>query len=396
MSAFTLISRNPTLRMIAAAMFLVGVFNASTYPYQSLIAIEVIGLSKPAFALLLVLASATAVSASVLSGVLGDQHGNRRLIALIATASSLLGMALMLFFPSTISLILCHGILVPIGSSIFGQLFALARLVHPQAEGRDGILGTVRAALSLAFLAMLVFWTFAFEANIAVTAVYVSGALAGLGLLTLILLLWPRDGQTDWVDARSGLNFKQAFREIAAPNVLIRLLLLGAITSSGGLYMTVISLVFDQSAQRGPADVALYVGLVAGWEVPCLILLPRVARHFKRSTLIGLGVALYCCHVIALPLLAASPLIWGMTLVAGVGGTTMLALPIAYYQDLLQGRPGTAGTMLALQKLISDVLVAFAFASGTAIGGYTTVAFIGVSIALLGAFGLFWVDRNTA
>ena len=70
--------------MIAAAMFLVGVFNASTYPYQSLIAIEVIGLSKPAFALLLVLASATAVSASVLSGVLGDQHGNRRLIALIA------------------------------------------------------------------------------------------------------------------------------------------------------------------------------------------------------------------------------------------------------------------------------------------------------------------------
>ena len=130
--------------------------------------------------------------------------------------------------------------------------------------------------------------------------------------------------------------------------------------------------------------------------MPCLILLPRVARHFKRSTLIGLGVALYCCHVIALPLLAASPLIWGMTLVAGVGGTTMLALPIAYYQDLLQGRPGTAGAMLALQKLISDVLVAFAFASGTAIGGYTTVAFIGVSIALLGAFGLFWVDRNTA
>jgi MFS transporter, SET family, sugar efflux transporter len=375
-------------------MFLVGVFNASTYPYQSLIAIEVIGLSKPAFALLLVLASVTAVSASVVSGILGDQLGKRRLIALVATVSSLLGMGLMLVAPSPLTLILCHGILVPIGSSIFGQLFALARLAYPSPEGRDGILAAVRAALSLAFLAMLIFWTFAFGADVGVMAVYVSGGLAALGLVTLILLQWPRDGRTEWADARSGLNFRQAFKEIAAPYVLVRLLLLGAISSAGGLYMTVISLVFDQSAQRGAADVALYVGLVAGWEVPCLILLPRLGRYFKRSTLISLGVAVYCLHVLALPLLAASPLIWGMTLVAGVGGTAMLALPVAYYQDLLQGRPGTAGAMLALQKLVSDVLVALAFAVGTTIGGYTTVAVIGVSVALIGAAGLLWVDRR--
>ncbi len=375
-------------------MFLVGVFNASTYPYQSLIAIEVIGLSKPAFALLLVLASVTAVSASVVSGILGDQLGKRRLIALVATVSSLLGMGLMLVAPSPLTLILCHGILVPIGSSIFGQLFALARLAYPSPEGRDGILAAVRAALSLAFLAMLIFWTFAFGADVGVMAVYISGGLAALGLVTLILLQWPRDGRTEWADARSGLNFRQAFKEIAAPYVLVRLLLLGAISSAGGLYMTVISLVFDQSAQRGAADVALYVGLVAGWEVPCLILLPRLGRYFKRSTLISLGVAVYCLHVLALPLLAASPLIWGMTLVAGVGGTAMLALPVAYYQDLLQGRPGTAGAMLALQKLVSDVLVALAFAVGTTIGGYTTVAVIGVSVALIGAAGLLWVDRR--
>lgn len=380
--------------MIGWALFLVGVFNASTYPYQSLIAIEVIGLSKPAFGLLLVLASLVAVSAAVLSGVVGDQRGNRRKLALIATAASLSGMVLMLFFPSRLSLILCHGVLVPIGSSIFGQLFALARLAHPQAEGRDGILSTVRAAMSLAFLAMLVFWTFAFAADIAVTAVYISGALAALGLATLIGLFWPRDGQTEWSDQRSGLNFIQAFREIAAPKVLIRLLLWGAITSAGGLYMTVISLVFDQSAHRGPSDVALYVGLVAGWEVPCLILMPYVARYFSRSTLIALGAAIYACHVIALPLLASSPLIWGMTLVAGVGGTVMLALPIAYYQDLLHGRPGTAGAMLALQKLVADTLVALAFVLGTSLGGYTTVAVLGVAISLLGAIGLYLVDRK--
>lgn len=395
MSALSLVARHPTLRMIGAALLMVGVFNSSVYPYQSLIAIEVIGLSKPAFALLLVLASATAVSASVLSGILGDQYGHRRLIALIATAASALGMVLMLVFPSKVSLVLCHGILIPIGSSLFGQLFALARLAYPATENRDGIFGVVRAGMSLAFLVMLVFWTFAFGQDVAVTSVYVSGGLAALGLLALITLQWPRDGQTDWSDQRSGLNFLQAFREIAAAKVLIRLLLLGAITSAGGLYMTVISLVFDQSAQRGPADVALYVGLVAGWEVPCLMLLPLVSRHFKRSTLIALGTAAYCCHVLALPLLASSPLIWAFTFVAGVGGTTVLALPIVYYQDLLHGRPGTAGAMLALQKLIADVLVALAFVLGTSFGGYTSVALIGAAIALFGALGLWLVDRKS-
>lgn len=381
--------------MIGAALLLFGLLNASAYPYQSLIAIEVIGLSKPGFALLLVLASATAVTSSVLSGIIGDQYGNRRLIALIATAASGLGMAVMLFFPSKAALVLCHGVLLPIGSSIFGQLFALARLASPADSSRDGILGVVRAAMSLSFLAMLIFWTFAFSANIAVTSVYISGGLAALGLITLIALSWPRDGKTTWQDQRSGLNFKQAFREIAAPHVLLRLLLLGAVAASGGLYMTIISLIFDAAPSRSPSDVALYVGMVAGWEVPVLLLLvPWLSQRYDRALLIAIGTAIYCCHIVALPLLADSPLIWVMTLFAGIGGSTFLALPIAYYQDLFQNRPGTAGAMLALQKLVSDVLVAVSFALGTAIGGYTTVAILGSGLAMAGAIGLMIADRK--
>ena len=48
---------NPTLRLIAVALLLLGALNASVYPYQSLIGIEKIGLSKPVFSLVLVLAS---------------------------------------------------------------------------------------------------------------------------------------------------------------------------------------------------------------------------------------------------------------------------------------------------------------------------------------------------
>ena len=386
---------HPTLRLIGAALLLFGAVNASIYPYQSLIAIDRIGLSEPAFALVLVLASITAVTASVWFGILGDQRGNRRRIALVTCAASTFGIALMLFAPSPVSLILCHGLLIPVASSIFGQLFALARLASPtDPVARDKIMLTIRALMSASFLGMLIFWTYAFGAGADVMSIYISAGLASAGLLLLIIAGWPRDGATAWQDNPSGLNFKQAMAEIARPFVLSRLLLLGAINSAGVLYMVLVSLIFDTSATRDASDVALYVGLIAGWEVPFLLLLPRLTGRMSRSTLIAGGAAIYVLHLIAMPLLADTPYIWAMTLVAGIGGTAMISLPIAYYQDMLQGRPGTAGAMLALQKLVADVLAAGSFALGTAVGGYQTVAVLGATVALFGAMGLYLADRR--
>ena len=201
---------------------MLGAHNASVYPYQSLIAIERIGLSEPAFALVLVLASITAVTASVLFGILGDQRGNRWRIALVATVASLLGLLLMLGFPGNLSLILCHGILLLIASSLYGQLFALARLGTPDSHSRDPVQAALRSAMSISFLAMLVFWTFGFAAQIDVMAIYVSAGLASIGLVTLVYFNWPLDGATAWADRRSGLNFAQAFKEIPHPGILLR------------------------------------------------------------------------------------------------------------------------------------------------------------------------------
>ena len=130
------------------------------YPYQSLIAIDRIGLSKPVFSLVLVLASLTAVTTAVLFGIWGDQRGSRRNIALTAALAGTLGLGLMIAAPGPLVLILSIGVLLPVASSLYGQLFALARLASAEdGRTRDGILGTIRAAMSASFLAMLIYWT---------------------------------------------------------------------------------------------------------------------------------------------------------------------------------------------------------------------------------------------
>ncbi|MFN4130387.1 MAG: hypothetical protein ACK4GC_11335, partial [Paracoccaceae bacterium] len=70
MTALHTVFSTPVFRMLAGVIGLLGLINASLYPYQSLIGIEVLGLSGPLFALVLVLASAVAVTTSVLLGIL--------------------------------------------------------------------------------------------------------------------------------------------------------------------------------------------------------------------------------------------------------------------------------------------------------------------------------------
>ena len=389
-----LTARTPVYRHLAFVIGLLGFVNASLFPYQSLIGIERIGLTEAHFALILVLASAIAVTTSVYVGILSDQRASRRRIALITAATGLAGSALMMAAPGPWTFLIAHGVLLPIGSTLFGQTFALTRLAtqqHPKA--REGVQATIRAAMSITFLAMLVFWTFAFGTGLSVMWIYVSAFVASAVLLVLIWRGWPVDGSGDWVDRPSGLRLGAALRQLARPAVSARLLALGALSSCGTLYMIVLALVFEATPGRDTADTALYMGLVAGWEVPFMLLLPRYMAHLPRARLLLFGTAIYITHLVLFPLLADSPAVWLLTLAAGLGGTAMLIIPISYYQDLMADQPGIAGAMLALQKLIADMLAALAFVLGAAFGGYTLMAAIGAGIAMAGAIALWLLDR---
>jgi hypothetical protein len=173
---------------------------------------------------------------------------------------------------------------------------------------------------------------------------------------------------------------------------------LGAVHSTSTIYIAVISLVMVADIGRSTVDVALYVGLVAGLEVPFMLLLPRLVPRLvpgvSRSTLILGGASLYAVHVALLPVLAGSPFVWLLVLPAAVGGAVTLTVPIAYLQDLLADRPGAGASLMAVKRLAGDVIAAFCFAVGTALAGYGLVTAIGVAVSLAGALALWLADRR--
>jgi SET family sugar efflux transporter-like MFS transporter len=395
MSALGIVARQPVLAGIALALLLLGGLNASVYPYQSLIAIERIGLSHTAYAGLMVLASAVAVTTSVLLGVLSDQRFDRRAVALFTAACGAVGIGAMAVAPGVWTLILCHGLMLPVHMSLYGQIFALSRLATgTMPRERDAIQSTVRSAMSLSFLGMMLFWTWAFAWGADVMSVYLTGSAVAVGLLVVIARVWPRDAEATWEDTPPALNLKAALAQIARPRILVRLVCMGSVATAGLLFMALASLVFEAAPGRGPEAMALYWGMVAGWEIPAMLVLPRWLNRLPRARMLLIGAAIYGTHLALMPALVATPLIWVLPVLAGLGGALLIIMPIGYYQDLMEGQPGIAGALMAVQRLMGDILAAGAFAIGMALDGPELTALAGTVMAVLGATALVMVDRR--
>jgi MFS transporter, SET family, sugar efflux transporter len=396
MSAIRLCLTDPALRAAGLVIALQGAIACSFGPYFSTLAVNVFGFGDAGYAVLLALASAVSVFSAVAAGIRADQTANRRQVTLLAVMSLTLGAFLITVFPGPWVFAVVAALLIPVSSVTFGQVFALTRLAatrYPEDQ-RDGIMAVIRALFAAPFVVVLPLWSLAFAQGAAVTTIFPVALVMSAGLLLAVLRLWPRDADAPWSDRPSGLSVRAALVEMGRVPIAARVLALGAVTAASTIYMAVISLVMIADVGRGTRDVALYVGLVAGLEVPFMLLLPGLTRGWNRTTLILGGTALYSLHVALLPVLAGSALVWLLVLPAAVGGAVTLTVPIAYLQDLLADRPGAGASLMALQRLVGDVIAAICFATGTALAGYGTVAVLAVAVSLFGAVALWRADRN--
>ena len=205
---------------------------------------------------------------------------------------------------------------------------------------------------------------------------------------------WPKKGAEPWQDRPLGLNLRAALVELSRPAIALRLLAMGAIGGLPMLYIVLTPLIFSAAPGRQISDVALMVGLVAGFEVPFMLALPRLQKLARRQSLLLAGALIYAGFVVLLALFPDGRWLWALPVLAGLGAAPILTLPIGYWQDLMAGRPGTAAALMALQRLAGDLISAAAFALGTALGGYTVAALIGGGLAMAGGIALWLADRR--
>lgn len=390
-----LILRDPTLRLTAVLMVLQGALVCSFGPHISVLAVRQFGLGDRGYAVMMVASTLISVTAAIAAGIRADQTANRRGVALWSCALMVLGTALMTALPSPISFVLTHALIFPL-NSLFGQLFAQSRLAaqsYPPAT-RDGIQTTIRALFAAPFIVVLPLWALAFDRGTPILSIYPVAMFLAALMLALTARTWPSAGTAQWQDAPSGLSLRQALQELANPALALRIVALGAVSVGGTAYWAIMGLVLTGPTGSGTA--ALYAGLVAGLEVPLMLMVPWVLPHVRRTHLILIGTCIYALQLLGIPLLAGSPLVWLALIPGAIGGALTLTLPLAYMQDALGHRPGTGAALMALMKLAGDAMAAASFALGTALSGYLLAAVLAATVTIVGALVLVTADRGTA
>ncbi len=386
-----LIAGDPHLRLACLLLVVIGAAVSSVIPFQSLIAVDILGMSDTAYAAVLVGEALLGVASAVWGGLLSDSWLDRRHLAIGATALAVCGTALMLAVPSIPAFVVTHAILYPMSGVVFSQTFALTRLASEEMapDARDAVLVAVRAFLAVPFVIVLPIWSVAMAAGAPLLSVYPVVMALHLMLLALVCLSWPSDRTAGWRTGKSRLSLVAGLRELGEPRIVSRVLIMGAIVSGQPIYMAVLGLIFADNAAT-----ALFFGLVAGLEIPVMLWMGALLARYPRRQLIAGGAVLYGSALALVPALLGSWTVWLLVVPAALGGGVILSLPLAYLQDLLAARPGAGGSLIAVQRVISQGIAAAVFAIGTTIAGYGLAAAL-AGLGMIGAAALYlWVDRE--
>lgn len=386
---------NPVLRMVFWATVLSGAMAAPIGTYQSLIAIERLGVADGHFAAILLLGLVVGTIASLWIGVVTDQRPWRRKAGLAVAGGLALGNILMWLAPSAPMFLAVHGLLMPLMVTLFGQLFAVARLAagNLPAADRDAAVANVRAFFAVPFIFVLPIWGWLVGSGASLLSVYGAGSVLALIMVAVIYRGWPDDTNAAWEDRKSGLTLRGSLAEIADPAVIIRVALIGLIHVGASASGIVLGLIFARADGQGAGDVALFFGAFVAIEFTVMMMIGSLRARWRRLHIITVGVILYAIYLVGLPLLAGSPLVWLLILPAGAGGAMIYALAVGYLQDLLGTRAGAGSSLIALQRAVAEGTGAAIFAFGTWVYGYAIVPWIAAAISILAMAAIIRLDR---
>jgi MFS transporter, SET family, sugar efflux transporter len=390
----SIVAKDPTLRMIFFMTLFFGAFVASIGPYQSLVAIQVFGLSDTAYAIVLLLGLFVSIAASVGIGIVTDQRPSRRRMAQLAAWTLILGGALVWAVDSPVAFVIAHIVLIPVSGTLFGQLFAVTRLVSAPmpAADKDGVFAVLRAMMGLPWIICLPLWGLALHGGLPLIAIYPVLVVLGIGMLILMARAWPRDENAPWVEQKSGLGFRASLGEMMAGPVLTRVMLIGAIHAGGATAGVILGLCFAQ-AGRGTDDLGLFFGIFVAFEVVGMLLIGPYINRIGRLPMITMGTLTYAAFLGLLPFVVDTGWLWSLTFLGGFGGAMIYLPAMVYLQELLGNRAGAGASLVAVQRLSSDGLCAAIFAFGAWASGYGLVAILGAITTVAAVSILLWLER---
>ncbi|EHS49643.1 major facilitator superfamily MFS_1 [Rhizobium sp. PDO1-076] len=394
-SSFGQIAGRPQLLVLALMIFAQGSAFGATIPYLSVTAIGTLGMSDQTYSLLVFVSSISAVVISVSLGILSDMLGDRRHMLIAMSALGVLGYGAIYFYPSVPVFLGATSLVIPFFYATSSLLFASARLETGELEPVDAasVNATLRAVISAAWVVTPAGLGLALGASGSMLGAWGLASLFCLFILLCAILVLKSPPSRTARDT-SAPGFFSALKELAAPDMVIRLIAIAAITSTLRLSGTIWPLILTLQLGGKTADVGLIAGMTALIEIPFMLMWAGLLKRYSIVGIIVTAALAYGGYMVALSFATAPWHIYGLALPGAAFAAALLALPLNYFQDLFPGRPGLGTAFMPINSFLGNGLNAAAFALGSHFLGYSGTSLLGVALAVTGVSMLLFVERQ--
>jgi predicted MFS family arabinose efflux permease len=397
LTAISRILRDPFLRVPTLTLFVSGLTYASTLPYQSIIGINELGLSDGIYSVLIFLAAAINVTASVILGILSDRLGQRRPLVLVLAVSGFAGFGLIYLLRSAPVFIASVLLLIPISNSTFSVLFGSIRATTNELPRREAvsITSTVRAIYSGSWALMPGLVGLYLARSSTMMPAYAVAATASAVCFVLYFFFVPRAPRSTSPAPHQG-GFVESLNRLMEPAILVRLAAMALITGTQRLSTTLSPLITTHAAHGTVVDVGLTACGVALLEMPFMLFWGAMQRRFHNIHVLAVGTVIYATYLVLVSF-ASAP--WHIYLLIGInafGAAAILCVPLSYLQDLIADRPGLGSSLIAVNMFLSGGVAAALFALGTMVTDYSGTALFGAASGLTAAIAMLALDGRSA
>ena len=380
------------VRTTALCLIAYGIAVSSTIPYQSLYAVKELGMGNGAFSAFMSAVSVVSVIAAVGLGAVSDTLRDRRPLVLVLALAGALGYGAIWLGQSVAAYVIAMLTLIPLSRAITSLLFSGLRRELPGLDAGQmlSVNSLLRTFLAGAWVVTPAFAAWFVSGSQSLAAVFLIGAVASLSVFLLYLTLPAPKGNAEKAPR---LPFGDLLRLIASRPVLLRVLAISLGSGAHALHGLLHPLFMTGPAHGTLRDVGLFAGMLAGLEIPFMLVWAQVARKKSVSFALSASLAIYCVYAVLLAFATAPWHLFALGILNSCGAAAVLSLPMSYFQDLLADRPGLGSSLVPVVTFFGGLVSAAGFAIGAALGGYSQGAFIVAALCAASAFLIQRADR---
>jgi MFS transporter, SET family, sugar efflux transporter len=322
------------------ALFCVGASLAAYQPFQSLFAVNNLGLSEGGFSSIQFIGAVVNMVVALILGSFVDANGKAKQVVLITVLAGIISFSTIYVFDNALVYIAMSVVFIPVFMACYGLMLSSirTRYVVESSEGvEQQFVSLARSFFTFSWILTPLSVSFLLAAGFELKVIFL---VSGLTSAVTFLLVWTTPVQLDahnLVQTRSSDSWKQSIAQIFNDKVVLKKICgAGLLQTAHVLNGILLPLFLVQNLSATTADVGRVSGLVAAAEVPSMFAITWLLRKIELANLLAIGGIVFSGYFLVVGFSRSIADVYFLVPLNAIGAAIILNLSIGFLQEAIK------------------------------------------------------------